>query len=159
MSEQQQPVFHIEKIYVKDLSLEIPNAPEIFLEREAPQVDVQLHTVGERIDEGMYEALLTATVTAKIKDKTMFLVEVRQAGIFQIRNVPETEMESILSIACPNILFPYLREAVSDVVTRAGFPPVILNPVNFEVIYQQNKQQVDLNATTATPTDEAKQTH
>lgn len=159
MSEQQQPVFRIEKIYVKDLSLEIPNAPGVFLEREAPQVDVQLHTVGERIDEGMYEALLTATITAKIKDKTMFLVEVRQAGIFQIRNVPETEMDPILGIACPNILFPYLREAVSDVVTRAGFPPVILNPVNFEVIYQQNKQQADLNAPTATPTDEAKQTH
>lgn len=159
MSEQQQPIFRIEKIYVKDLSLEIPNAPGVFLEREAPQVDVQLHTIGERIDEGMYEALLTATITAKVNDKTMFLVEVRQAGIFQIRNLAETEMEPVLGIACPNILFPYLREAVSDIVTRAGFPPVILNPVNFEVIYQQDKQQADLNAAAAGSTEEAKQTH
>jgi len=159
MSEQQQPVFRIEKIYVKDMSLEIPNAPGVFLEREAPMVDVQLHAIGERIDEGIYEALLTATITAKVNDKTMFLVEVRQAGIFQIRNLAETEMEPVLGITCPNILFPYLREAVSDIVTRAGFPPVILNPVNFEVIYQQEKQQADLNAAAAESTEEAKQTH
>lgn len=157
MSEQQQPVFSIEKIYVKDLSLEIPNAPGIFLEREAPQMDVQLHTKGERIDDGMYEVLLNVTLTAKVKDKTMFLVEVEQAGIFQLRNIAEAEMESVLSIACPNILFPYVRETVSDVVTRAGFPPVILNPVNFEALYQ--RQQADVSATTAGQPEEAKQTH
>lgn len=89
----------------------------------------------------------------------MFLVEVRQAGIFQIRNVAETEMEPVLGIACPNILFPYLREAVSDIVTRAGFPPVILNPVNFEVIYQQDKQRADLNTAAVASPEEAKQTH
>lgn len=149
MSEQQQPVFGIEKIYVKDLSLEIPNAPEIFLEREAPEVDVQLHTKGKRIDEGMYEALLTVTITARVKDKTLFLVEVGQAGIFQIRNVAEAEMDPVLGIACPNILFPYLRETVSDVVTRAGFPPVILSPVNFEVLYQQGRQQAAADAGTS----------
>lgn len=146
MSDEQQPVFSIEKIYVKDLSLEIPNAPKIFLEREAPEVNIQLHTKGERIDEGMYEVVLTITVTAKIKDKTMFLVEVQQAGIFQIRHVPESDMDAVLSIACPNILFPYLREAVSDIVTRAGFHAVILNPVNFEALYHQRKQQAE-NAT------------
>jgi preprotein translocase subunit SecB len=99
MSEEQQPVFRIEKIYVKGLSLEIPNAPAVFLEREPPQVDVQLHTAGERIDEGMFGVLLTATVTAKVNDKTMFLVEAQQGGVFQIRNVAETEMEPILGIA------------------------------------------------------------
>jgi len=149
MSDQQQPVFGIEKIYVKDLSLEIPNAPKIFLERETPEVNIQLHSKGERIDEGMYEVLLTITVTAKVKDKTMFLVEVGQAGIFQIRNVPETEMDPVLGIACPNILFPYLRETVSDIVTRAGFHAVILSPVNFEALYNQGKQQAEMNATAA----------
>ena len=154
----QQPVFSIEKIYVKDLSLEIPNAPRIFLERETPEVNIQLHTKAERIDEGMYEALLTVTVTAKVKEKTMFLVEVRQAGIFQIRNVPEAEMDPVLGIACPNILFPYLREAVSDIVTRAGFHAVILSPVNFEALYHQGKQQAEMNAATAEKLEEEKKT-
>jgi preprotein translocase subunit SecB len=138
---QQQPVFSIEKLYVKDLSLEIPNAPEIFLEREAPQVDVQLQTQGKGIQDGVFEVVLTVTVTAKVQDKTVFLVEVAQGGIFQIRNVPEEDMEPILGVACPNILFPYAREVVSDAVTRAGFPPVVLNPMNFEAIYQQRQQQ------------------
>jgi preprotein translocase subunit SecB len=138
---QQQPVFSIEKLYVKDLSLEIPNAPEIFLEREAPQVDVQLQTQGKDVQEGIFEAVLTITVTAKLKEKTVFLVEVAQAGLFQIRNVPPADMEPILGIACPNILFPYAREVISDAVTRAGFPPVVLNPMNFEAVYQQRQQQ------------------
>jgi preprotein translocase subunit SecB len=149
MSEQQQPVFAIEKIYVKDLSLEIPNAPKIFLERENPQIDVQLHTKGESFDEGVYESVLTITVTAKLQDKTMFLVEVGQAGIFQIRNVPAAEMDAVLGIACPNILFPYAREVISDVVIRAGFPPVLLNPMNFEALYQQQQAQKQGDATPA----------
>jgi preprotein translocase subunit SecB len=158
MSDQQQPVFGIEKIYVKDLSLEIPNAPRIFLERETPEVNIQLHSKGERIDGGMYEVLLTITVTAKVKDKTMFLVEVGQAGIFQIRNVPEAEMDPVLGIACPNILFPYLRETVSDIVTRAGFHAVILSPVNFEALYHQGKQQAEMNATATEKLEEVQQT-
>ncbi len=141
MSEADQPVFSIEKLYVKDLSLEIPNAPQIFLEREAPQVDVQLHTQGNPVEEGVYEVVLTVTVTAKVKDKTLFLVEAGQAGIFRIRNVPQNEIEPILGVVCPNILFPYARETISDVVTRAGFPPVILNPMNFESLYQQQRQR------------------
>ena len=143
MSEQeaQQPVFNIEKIYVKDLSLEVPNAPQIFLEREAPQIDVQLHTNSNAISEGVYHAVLTVTVTAKIKDKTMFLVEAAHAGIFQIRNIPQEELEPVLGIACPNILFPYVREVISDATSRAGFPPVMLNPMNFEVLYQQQQAQ------------------
>ncbi|MXS83558.1 protein-export chaperone SecB [Nitrosomonas oligotropha] len=145
MSEQQQPVFAIEKIYVKDLSLEIPNAPNIFLERDTPEINLQLGTKSQGIGEGLYEVLLTVTVTAKIKDKNMFLVEAQQAGIFRIRNIPAGEIEPVLGIGCPNILFPYLREVVSDIVTRAGFPPVILNPVNFEAIYQQKNAETKPN--------------
>ena len=137
MSEQPQPIFAIEKIYVRDLSLEIPNAPNIFLERDTPEINMQLGSKNQAIDEGLYEVLLTVTVTAKINDKIMFLVEVQQAGIFRIRNVSDEEIGPVLGIGCPNILFPYLREVVSDVVTRAGFPAVILSPVNFEAIYQQ----------------------
>lgn len=141
MSEEQQPVFSIEKIYLKDASVEVPNAPQIYLVRETPQVDVQLHTQGNPVDEGLYEVVLTVTVTAKIQDKTMFLVEVGQAAVFQVRNFPQSELDPILGVACPNILFPYAREVVSDMVSRAGFPPVILSPVNFESIYAQAHAQ------------------
>lgn len=153
MTEQQQPVFVIEKIYVKDLSLEIPNAPHIFLDREAPEVNLQLATKDAVIDGDIHEVVLTATVTARLKekDKVMFLVEVHQAGIFRIRNVPGDDIEPVLGILCPNILFPYLRETVSDVVTRAGFPAVILNPVNFEAVYQQKKQQQQTDSPAASP--------
>ncbi|MBP6366239.1 MAG: protein-export chaperone SecB [Nitrosomonas sp.] len=145
MSEQPQPIFAIEKIYVRDLSLEIPNAPNIFLERDTPEINMQLGSKNQAIDEGLYEVLLTVTVTAKINDKIMFLVEVQQAGIFRIRNVSDEEIGPVLGIGCPNILFPYLREVVSDVVTRAGFPAVILSPVNFEAIYQQKIAEAKLN--------------
>ena len=134
-----QPVFSIEKVYVKDISLEIPNAPGIFLERDQPQVDIQLHHNSTGVEDGVYQTTLTVTVTAKIKDKTMFLVEVAQAGVFVCRNIPATELEAVLAIACPNILFPYIREVISDVVVRAGFPPVLLAPVNFESIYQAQR--------------------
>jgi len=137
---QNQPVFSIEKVYVKDLSLEIPNAPQAFLEREAPTVDIQLHHNTSTVEDGIFQTVLTVTVTAKVAERTLFLVEVGQAGIFSIRNVPANELDAILGIACPNILFPYVREVVSDVVTRAGFPPVVLNPVNFEAIYQQSRE-------------------
>ena len=137
---QNQPVFSIEKLYVKGVSLEIPNAPQVFLEREAPQVDIQLHHESTKVDDGVYQTLLTVTVTAKVKEKTLFLVEAGQAGIFTIRNIPEADMEPILGIACPNILYPYVREVVSDIVVRAGFPPVMLTPVNFEALFQAQKQ-------------------
>jgi len=140
MSEQQQPVFSIEKIYVKDLSLELPNAPQCFLERESAQIEVQMGSSGTAVGESTFEVVLTVTVTAKIGDKTQFLVEVAQAGIFTIQNVPDSELEPIVAIACPNILFPYARETVSDCVTRAGFPPVLLAPVNFEAVYRQRAE-------------------
>ncbi|MDA8382538.1 MAG: protein-export chaperone SecB [Betaproteobacteria bacterium] len=147
MSEQQ-PVFSIEKVYVKDLSLEIPNAPQIFLERENPKIDVQLETKGGAVQEGFYETQLTITVTATLNDKTLFLVEATQAGIFQIRHIPAEELDPILGVACPNILFPYAREVISDMVTRAGFPPVLLNPMNFEALYQQRAQEAAEGAAT-----------
>lgn len=140
MSEQQ-PVFSIEKLYVKDLSLEVPNAPFVFMEQEAPNIEVQIQNNGSAIGDGMYEVSLTVTVTAKNEDKAYFLVEVSQAGIFRIEGVPEESIEPIMAIACPNILFPYARETVSDAVNRAGFPPVILAPVNFEAIYQQRQAE------------------
>jgi preprotein translocase subunit SecB len=136
-----QPMFNMEKIYVKDISLEIPNAPQIFLVRENPQIDVQLNSQAAGVGEGMFEVMVTATVTTKVGDKVMFLIEAKQAGIFQIRNLPAAELEAVLAVMCPNILFPYLREVVSDVSVRAGFAPVLLNPINFEVLYQQQKQQ------------------
>lgn len=136
-----QPVFSIEKVFVKDLSLEIPNAPQVFLERENPQVDIQLHHNSASVDDGIYQTTLTVTVTAKVGEKTMFLAEATQAGIFVIRNIPQAEMDPVLGIACPNILFPYVRETISDVVVRGGFPPVVLSPVNFEAIYQAQLQQ------------------
>jgi preprotein translocase subunit SecB len=138
-----QPIFNIEKLYVKDLSLEIPNAPGIFLERDNPQIDLQLQTQAAPLDEGVFEVTVTVTVTAKLpeKDKVLFLIEAKQSGIFQIRNLPPEDMETVLAVACPNILYPYLREVVSDISVRGGFAPVLLNPINFEGIYQQQKQQ------------------
>ncbi len=146
MEQNQQPVFAIEKLYVKDLSVEVPNAPEIFLEREQPQLEVQLNTGGRGIGEGVYEVVLTVTVTAKLADKTVFLVEVGQAGIFRIQNVPEEQIEPLIAVACPNILFPYAREAVSDAVGRAGFQAVVLQPVNFEGMYMQRLQEQSAEA-------------
>ncbi len=138
----QQALFNIEKLYVKDLSLEIPHAPGIFLERESPQIDLQLHSQATSIEEGLFEVIVTVTVTARLteKAKVMFLIEAKQAGIFQARNLPQQELEQVLGVVCPNILFPYVREVVSDVAVRAGFAPVLLNPINFDVLYQQQKQ-------------------
>ncbi|MBV8681108.1 MAG: protein-export chaperone SecB [Aquitalea sp.] len=143
MSEQQelQPVFSIEKIYVKDLSLEVPNAPQIYLEAAQPEIDMQLASEGKQIDDGFFEVALTVTVTAKLPEKTMFLCEVTEAGIFRIENVPADDIEPILGVACPNILFPYARETVSSLVNRAGFPPVLLSPINFEALYMQQRAQ------------------
>jgi preprotein translocase subunit SecB len=147
--ENAKPLFSMDKIYVKDLSLEVPHAPKIFLERDNPQIDVQVQTQTSSIEEDMYEVVVVATVTAKLGEKVMFLIEAKQAGIFQLRNVPVAEVEPILAVMCPNILFPYLREVISDVAVRAGFAPALLNPINFDAIYQQRKQQMHA-ASTAT---------
>ncbi|MBI3056291.1 MAG: protein-export chaperone SecB [Betaproteobacteria bacterium] len=142
MSESPQPTFAIEKIYLKDLSVEVPNAPEVFLEREAPTVDVNVGSSARAVQDGLFEVVLTVTITAKIKDKTLFLVEAAQGGVFQIRNVPQQDVGPLLGIACPNTLFPYVRETISAVTSRAGFTPVVLAPMTFEGIYQQQMQQM-----------------
>jgi preprotein translocase subunit SecB len=143
MAEEQQEAqmgFNIEKIYVRDLSVEVPGAPAVFLEREQPQIDVQLNTQANNIGQDVFEVSITSTITAKIKDKTAFLVEITQAGIFRIQGVPQDQLPMVLGIGCPNIVFPYLRESISDVVIRAGFPPMLLNPVNFEALFMQQQQ-------------------
>jgi preprotein translocase subunit SecB len=148
--ENKQPIFNMDKIYVKDISLEVPHAPKIFLERTSPQVDIQLHTQASSVEEGLFEVVIMATVTAKIGEKVMFLIEIKQAGLFQIRNVPTEELEPILAVMCPNILFPFLREIVCDVVVRGGFAPVLLNPINFDALYQQQRQQLAQAASSTT---------
>ena len=136
------PVFSIERIYVKDMSLENPSSPQSFLLQDTPQIEVSLQTRGEPVGEGVFESVLTVTVTAKVGEQTIFLIEVAQAGIFQIRNIPEADMQPILGVHCPSILFPYAREAVASAIMRAGYPPVHLAPINFEALYAQQMQQM-----------------
>ena len=136
----------IEKIYVKDLSLENPGAPQSFQMTEAPQIEIGLRTRGEQIAPGVYECVLTLTVTARSNDKTVFLIEAAQAGIFAIRGVPPEQLQPVLAIHCPAVLFPYARETVADATMRAGFPPVHLAPINFEALYQQQLAQAAAGA-------------
>jgi preprotein translocase subunit SecB len=135
------PVFQIQRMYLKDLSLEQPNSPRILLEQQQPQVDINLGVSAEPIAEGIFEVCVTATVTTKVQDKTLFLVEAKQAGIFEIRHIPEEQLQPIIGIACPGIVYPYLRAIVSDVCTRAGFPPVVLSEVNFQAMYEAQRAQ------------------
>ena len=142
MAEQDaQPVFQIQRMYLKDLSLEQPNSPQILLEQQQPQVDIQLAVGAGQIADGVYEVTVTATVTTKVAEKTLFLVEAKQAGIFEIRNLPEDQMQGIIGIVCPQMIYPYLRAIVSDVCTRAGFPPILLNEVNFQAMFQAQQEQ------------------
>ncbi|HEY4065612.1 MAG TPA: protein-export chaperone SecB [Burkholderiaceae bacterium] len=135
------PVFQIQRIYLTDLSLEQPNSPQILLEQGQPAVDINLTLGAEPIGEGVYEVTVTATVTTKVNDKVLFLVEAKQGGIFEIRNIPEDQLQPIVGIACPGIIYPYLRAIVSDVCTRAGFPPVLLSEVNFQAMYEAQHAQ------------------
>jgi preprotein translocase subunit SecB len=138
----QAPVFAIQRMYLKDMSLEIPHAPTIFLEQQQPQVEVQLDVQGDQVVEGIYETSVTVTVTTKAGERVAFLVEAKQAGIFEIRNVPEEQMPLLLNVVCPNIIYPYLRANVADIVQRSGFPPIHLAEINFEALYQQRLQQI-----------------
>jgi preprotein translocase subunit SecB len=132
--------FQIEKVYVKDLSLEIPHAPQIFMNQAQPELEVRIDTGAAPFSDGFYEVTVSATVTARAGEKTLFLAEAVQAGIFQLRHVPAEELAPLLGVACPNILFPYLRESISDLITRGGFPPVLLTPISFEQLYVQRMQ-------------------
>jgi preprotein translocase subunit SecB len=138
--ENQQPIFQIQRVYLKDMSLEQPNSPAIFLEQEAPNMEVAVDVGAEPLAEGIFESTVTITVTAKINDKIAFLVEGKQAGIFEARNIPADQLDPLLGIGCPNIIYPYLRANIADMITRAGFPPVHLSEINFEVFYQQRLQ-------------------
>ena len=137
----QTPVFQIQRVYLKEASLEQPNSPAILLEQEQPAVDIQLGVEATPVAEGVFEVCVTATVQTKIKDKTVFLVEAKQAGIFEIRNVPEEQMGQIMGIACPQIVYPYLRGNVADLVQRGGFPPVHLSEINFQAMYEQQQME------------------
>jgi len=141
-----QPSFNIQRIYLKDLSLEQPNAPAILLEQGQPQVDVQLNLNAEEVKDDIYEISVTATVTTKVNDKVLFLVEAKQAGLFEIKNVPQEQMQPIIAIACPQIVYPYLRATVADIINRTGFPPVHLTEVNFQAMYESQLQQAAANA-------------
>ncbi len=148
MAEQQDPVFQIQRVYLKEASLEQPNSPAILLEQEQPSVDIQLGIEATPVAEGVYEVAVTATVHTKIGDRTVFLAEVKQAGIFEIRNLPEEQLGPIMGIACPQIVYPYLRGNVADLIQRGGFPPVHLAEINFQAMYEQ--QQAGAVATPTT---------
>ena len=141
MADNNEPVFQIQRVYMKEASLEQPNSPAILLEQEQPTVDIQLGVEAQQVADGLFEVAVAATVTTKIKDKTVFLVEVKQAGIFEIRNVPQDQMQAVMGIACPQIVYPYLRGNVADLIQRAGFPPVHLAEINFQAMYEQQQAQ------------------
>ena len=137
----QSPVFQIQRVYLKESSLEQPNSPGILLVQEQPTVDIQLGVNAEPVADGIFEVSVTATVQTKIKDKTVFLVEVKQAGIFEIRNLAQEQMNQVMGIACPQIVYPDLRGNVADLIQRAGFPPVHLSEINFQAMYEQQQAQ------------------
>ena len=141
------PIFQIQRVYLKDVSLEQPNSPEILLSQEQPAVDIQLGVEAAPVADGLFEVTVTATVQAKIADKTVFLVEAKQAGIFELRNMPPEQLGAVLGIACPQIVYPYLRGNVADVIQRGGFPPVHLAEINFQAMYEQQQAE----AAAATP--------
>ena len=141
------PVFQIQRVYLKELSLEQPNSPDILLNQAQPGVEIQLGVDAKPVADGLFEITVTATVHTKIGDKTVFLVEAKQAGIFEIRNMQSDQLGAILGIACPQIVYPYLRSNVADIIQRAGFPPVHMAEINFQAMYEQ--QQVQAAATAA----------
>ena len=133
--------FVIQKIYVKDVSFETPHSPQIFMEKWEPEVSLQINNNAAVLSEGVHEVTLAVTVTAKLSDKVAYLIEVQQAGIFNATGFGPSDMGAILGSYCPNILFPFVREVISDVVTKGGFPQLVLAPVNFDALYAQHVQQ------------------
>ena len=141
MTESAAPIFNILRVYLKDASLEQPNSPAILNSAEQPTVDIQLGVGVQTLTEGQVEVTVQATVTSRLGQQTLFLVEAKQAGLFQAENIPEDQMGPLVGIACPQIVHPYLRGNVADLIQRAGFPPVHLTEVNFQAIYQQQLEQ------------------
>ena len=144
-----EPIFNIQRIYLKDLSLEQPNSPEILVETTPPAIDLSIDIKAQPVVEGIYEVCLTSTVNAKIGDRTVFLIEAKQAGIFEIRNIEQEQVQKIIGIACPSILFPYLRANVSDICNRASFPPVFLTEINFQAMYDSQHSSASSGSVTA----------
>ncbi|WP_459616024.1 protein-export chaperone SecB [Bordetella sp. 2513F-2] len=131
------PSFNMQRVYLKDLSLEMPNAPHVFLEQETPQVEVSINVGGQRLAETIFESTVTATVTTRINDKVLYLVEGTQAGIFELANIPVEQMDPLLGIVCPTMLYPYLRANIADAITRTSLPALHLAEVNFQALYEQ----------------------
>ena len=136
-----EPAFGIQRIYLKDLSLEQPNAPQILLLAAEPQVQVELDIAATTLSEGVFEVAIISTVTAKVDSKVLFLVEAKQAGIFEFSNIPPQQIDPMLGIACPTILYPYLRSNIADIISRAGFQPIHLNEINFHGMYEHRLMQ------------------
>ncbi|MDY0270936.1 MAG: protein-export chaperone SecB [Advenella sp.] len=145
-AENTNPAFNLQRVYLKDLSLEMPNSPQIFLEQETPEVEISLNVGGQRLAETIFEASVRATVTTKIGDKVLYLVEATQAGIFEIANVPEEQFDPLLGIVCPTMLFPYLRANIADAINRTSLPPLHLAEVNFQALYEQRAQEAQQQA-------------
>ena len=141
MSEAPQHAFVIQKIYTKDVSFESPNTPALFTHEFQPQLSVDLNVESSKLEDDVYHVVVRVTATTKVEDKTAFLCEVEQAGIFTLSGFNDAELSYMLGVQCPNALFPYAREAVSDLVTRGGFPQLLLEPVNFEAMYHEHLQQ------------------
>lgn len=139
--QQNAPQFHIQRIYTKDISFETPNSPEVFRQEWKPEVKLDLDTKSSQLDANTYEVVLNLTVTAHLGETVAFLCEVQQAGIFSIVNVPEGQLAHTLGAYCPNILFPYARELVANLVGRGTFPPLNLAPVNFDALFAAYVQQ------------------
>ena len=139
------PEFAIQRLFVKDISFEAPNSPQAFKEEWKPEVEVNLDTVHQLLEGELYDVTLKVTVTTKLNSKTIFVAEVQQAGIFMLNGFEQTQHDELLGSFCANVLFPYAREVISDIVNRGGFPPLYLAPVNFDAIYQQRKQKAAAN--------------
>src|ERR1700747_3641185 len=144
--ENTQPFFNIQRIYLKDMSLEQPNSPAIFLEQEMPSVEVEVDVKAERLAESVFEIVVTGTVTAKVAEKVAFLIEAKEGGHFDFRNIPDEQVDPLVGIACPTIIFPYLRSNIADAITRAGFPPIHLAEINFQALYEQRLAQINAQA-------------
>lgn len=138
----QDPSFSLQRTYVKDLSLEMPHAPQIFLEQEGPTVEVSINVGGQRLADTVFECSVTATVTTRISDKILYLVEATQAGIFEAANIPADQLDPLLGIVCPTMLYPYLRANVADAINRTSLPPLHLAEVNFQNLYEQRTAQL-----------------
>lgn len=136
------PSFSMQRTYVKDLSLEMPNAPQILLEQETPTVEVSINVGGQRLAETVYEATVTATVTTRVNDKVLYLVEATQAGIFEAANIPAEQLDPLIGIVCPTMLYPYLRANVADAINRTSLPALHLAEVNFQALYEQRMAEM-----------------